>query len=112
MTTPPRTRENGTAAAILWASAFIVTALLISKAGELRPNAAYAGTAAASGDMSIVTASKGVGPENRPHELLYVADNRSEMLFIYEVEPSGTTTRVLLRGGSPLPSLFRAARGR
>lgn len=99
-------------AAILWASAFIIGAMVITKAADLPPNAAYAGNAASDGDFAVVTAAKGTGPDLRPHELLYVADNRTEMLYIYDIEDSTSGRRVVLVGGGPLPSLFRVARGR
>ena len=104
--------RSSSASVVLWASAFLIAALVIIKAGELPQNAAFAGNASSDSDFSIVTASKGTGPDLRPHELLYVADNRTEMLFIYDIEDNTAGRRVVLRGGGPLPSLFTVARGR
>lgn len=97
--------------AILTASAFIVGALVILRAGELPINQAYAGAANTGGSFSVVTASTGVGKETRPNELLYVIDNRTEILYVYEVEDA-SQRKVTLRGGGALPALFRAGRGR
>ena len=112
MTRTAHDRRPSTSAAVLWASAFVVAGMVITKAAELPPNAAYAGTAASDGDFSVTTASKGTGPDLRPHELLYVVDNRTEMLFIYDVDDGTGGRRVLLAGGQPLPALFGFARGR
>lgn len=107
----PRTHDSSVVAAILTGSAFVVAALAIMKAGELPINQAYAGSASASGSFSIVTASTGVGKETRPNELLYVIDNRTEILYVYEIDDAAQR-KILIRGGGPLPALFRSGRGR
>lgn len=97
--------------AVLGASAFILAALVVMKAGELPANEAYAGTASTGSGFSMVTASNGFGKDTRPYELLFVVDNRSEMLFVYEIEDAAQR-RVTLKGGQSLPALMRAGRGR
>ncbi|HMN96809.1 MAG TPA: hypothetical protein PKC43_07180 [Phycisphaerales bacterium] len=96
---------------MLAATAFILAALVILQAGRLPVAEAWAGGAAAAGDFSVVTATNGLGKESRPHELLYLVDNRSELLFVYEVEDASRRSLVL-REVTSLPVLFRAGRGR
>lgn len=108
-TTPAR--SSGTPAAILAATAFLLGALVVIKAGDLPANEAYAGTAAGGGGISIATASNGVGKDTRPNEQLYVVDNRSEVLFIYEIEDVANR-RIVPREIVSLPEFFRRGRGR
>lgn len=100
--------------ATLWASAFIIGALLIMQAGRLSPNPAFAGMAASSnGGFSLVTSSDGNGPANAPYDMLYIIDNTSEVLYIYTI-PNATSPKssgLELLGGGSLPNLFRAGRG-
>ena len=102
------------AAAVLWASAFVIAAMLIMQAGRLAPNPAYAGMATStSSGFSLVTSSDGQGPPQSPYELLYVIDSTDEVLYIYTI-PNATnpaSSRLELLGGGHLPTLFRAARG-
>lgn len=106
-----RTTQQPVVGAILTASAIIVGALVIMQAGELPMNAAYAGSANTGSSFSIVTATSGLGKETRPQELLYVVDNRTEVLYVYEIDDV-SQRKVVLRGGGALPSLFRSGRGR
>ncbi len=98
-------------AAVLWASAFVIAALALVTAGRLPENPAYAGVATTGvGGFTMVTASSGYGPNDKPYEILYVVDNQSQMLYIYAVE-NATDRRITLRSGGFLPNLFRAGRG-
>lgn len=101
-------------AAVLWASAFIISALLIMQAGQLAPNPAYAGMATSTdAGFTLVTSSDGQGPTDAPYDLLYIIDNSDEVLYIYTI-PNATHTassRLELLGGGHLPTLFKAARG-
>lgn len=106
-----RTPQQPVVGAVLTASAFIIGALVIMKAGELPMNAAYAGSANTGDGFSIVTATSGLGKETRPQELLYVVDNRTEVLYVYEIDDV-SQRKVVLRGGGFLPNLFRSGRGR
>jgi hypothetical protein len=96
--------------AILATSAIGITGLAIVEAGRLHPSA-QAGTASmGAAGVTAITASSGQGPDNQPYEVLYVIDNRSEMILVYGVETQLERRMVLLGGGS-LPALFRASRG-
>lgn len=96
--------------AILATSAIAITALAIVEAGRLHP-AAEAGMATmGSGGFTLLTAANGQGSDTSRVELLYVLDNRSEMLLVYGIE-NQTERRMVLLGGGSLPALFRAARG-
>ena len=114
--TPARRRNSnrGIAAAALWASAFILAALTILQAGRLPMNAAYGAGAANQGGQgtSVISLNTGLGPDSKPYEALWVLDARGEMLFIYYIENGNAGEKsLLLRHVTPLPELFRAARG-
>ncbi|MEC9373492.1 MAG: hypothetical protein VYC34_06595 [Planctomycetota bacterium] len=75
-------RRVDTGAAALWASAFVILALIVSQAGRLPGvNPAYAGNVSEVGDLTILTADSG---DNE--DILCILDNRSEKLFIYGVQ--------------------------
>ena len=98
---------------VLWAVAFVITALVIMQAGRLAPNPAYAGMATTTTDgFSLVTSSSGLGPKDAPYDLLYVIDNRQELLYIYNIPNASNASgsRLELLGGGFLPTLFNAAR--
>jgi hypothetical protein len=100
-----------TAPAILWASAFILAALVIVTAGRLPENAAYGLMATTGlGGYSLVTAPGGLGTPDRPFELLYVIDNQTQTFYVYAIE-NANDRRITLRHGARLPDLFRAGRG-
>ena len=103
-----RTRIDGSASA-LWASAFLLTGLVIVTAGRLPVNPAYAGTAAASNDYTLLTVDSGRGEDAAPYELLYVIDSRAETLLIYEIEDA-RRNKIMYRDGGSLASLFAQAR--
>ncbi|MHC4416475.1 MAG: hypothetical protein ACYS0G_14475 [Planctomycetota bacterium] len=96
-------------AAALWASAFVIAALTIVQAGRLPGPAAHGEVAASRADYALLTASSGRGGEVDPDELLYVIDNRDQVLMVYEIE-NAQRRQVLLRDGGPLENLFRRAR--
>lgn len=95
-------------AATLWASAFVIAALVVLQAGRLPGNPAYAGTASVGPNYVLLTADNGRGGDTQPDEVLYIIDNRTESLMIYELEGA----RIMLRDGLSLPATFRAAGGR
>ncbi|MFO0827754.1 MAG: hypothetical protein U0572_06340 [Phycisphaerales bacterium] len=95
------------APAILWASAFIIAALVIVTAGRLPENAAYGNMATTgTGGYSLVTAVGG----NGPFELLYVIDNTTQTFYVYSID-NANDRRIVYRHGARLPDLFRAGRG-
>lgn len=93
---------------VLGASAFVLAALTIIQAG--RPAAFAESANAGQFGYSVATVRSGLGPDVRPYELVYVADSRGEMLFIYYIE-NATGQRMQLRQALSLPALFRQARG-
>jgi hypothetical protein len=108
-----RAQQLNMPAALLWVSAFLLTALTIIQAARMPLNSAFAAAANQGGQgMSVVTQSTGLGPAERPYEALWVLDGRGEMLFIYYVENANAGEKaLLLRQAIPVPELFRIARG-
>jgi len=102
-------RRINTAAAVLWASAFVLAALVITQAGRLPINPAYAEMGVENGDFTLVTSNSGRGENAAPYELLYVLDSRDEVLLVYEIEDAHQR-QIVLRGGADLPVWFRNAR--
>lgn len=83
-----RTTQNNekprldTGAAALWASAFVIGAMIVSQASRLGAgNPAYAGNVSEVGDLTVLTAAAG---DNE--DVLAVLDRRDEILYIYGVE--------------------------
>lgn len=116
--TTPTTTDSTPAAqpipqAILWASAFLLAATVIMKAGSLPEHPAWADMASGAGGAgyTLVTADGGLGGDTNPDEILYVLDGRGEMLFAYEVSDA-KDRRVTLLGSNSLPGLFNLARPR
>ncbi len=102
------------ASPVLWASAFVIAAMAIMQAGRFAPNPAYAGMAVSTDEgFSMVASSSGRGPADRPYDLVYIIDSSEESLYIYWIENANTpaTSRLQLRGGAFLPTLFTAGRG-
>ncbi|MCA9310314.1 MAG: hypothetical protein KDA21_03860 [Phycisphaerales bacterium] len=77
--TGERRTLNGAAAA-LWASAFVIMALIIIQAGQVGtgPNAAWAETISDVGDYEIMTV-----PVGNLEEVLVVLDSRDETIYTY-----------------------------
>ena len=105
-----RTLHFDTAGATLWASAFIVAALLIMQAGRLASNPAYAEMTTTRGDFTLMTTDSGRGGDQNPWELLFVINSRDQALLVYEVE-SVRNRQIVLRDGGSLVNLFRRGRG-
>ena len=99
---------NGSAA-VLWASAFIIAALVIIQAGELPGQSAYAEMASSRGDYSVITTNSGRGGDADPDELVYVIDNRDQVLLVYEVEDA-KRGGITFRHGWNLHTVFNQAR--
>jgi hypothetical protein len=103
--------SSSIASALLLATAFLITAMVILQAGRLPQHHAYADDAVAGvGGYTLITASSGFGKDTRPYEFCYIIDSHDETLFIYEV-PQANDKRIVLRGGTYLPGLFVKARG-
>ncbi|MFG0328872.1 MAG: hypothetical protein ACF8PN_03130 [Phycisphaerales bacterium] len=74
-----KTRTNRNALIPLWASAFVIAALIIMQAGRVAPmNEAQADMVAVGSDYSVMTTLGG------NQEVVYVLDNREGRLFVYE----------------------------
>lgn len=97
--------DSPIARAILFASAMLIAAMVLMRAGDLPVNPAYANTVATSDGITILTGSTGRGGSTDPHMLLYVIDNRTETLLVYEIEDA-RQREILLRNATPLPGLF------
>ena len=104
-----RPAQIDTSAAVLWASAFVIAALTILQAGRFAGPAAHAEMSSSSGDYTLVTTDSGRGGDVDPDELLYVIDNRDQVLMVYEIEDA-RRRQVFLRDGGSLDNLFRRAR--
>lgn len=87
--------HSGTA---LWASAFVILALILVRADR---GVAYAEMAVVGSGYSALTTDGG------SDEPLMVIDQRRELLLVYQVE---NQNRVLLRQKVELPKLFGDAR--
>lgn len=100
-------------AAPLWASAFVLAAMLVVSAGRMGAPAGADGPAAvAAGGMQVLTLTNGDGPDTQPTESVYVLDNHSETLFVYTIENATDKRGLILRTAEPLPAIFRNARPR
>ena len=95
-----------TGAAILWGSAFLLAGMVIIQAGRMGGNAAHAEMTGSDGDYTLLTTAAGGSGTN---EVLYVIDNREQVLLVYEIE-NAQTGQMFLRDGGSLVSLFRTAR--
>ena len=84
------------AVATLWASAFVLAALVIVQAGRFAGPAAYAEMSSNAGGYTLVTARSGKGERDDPFEILYVLDDRSDTLLVYEIE-NAQNKRITLR---------------
>lgn len=97
------------AAAVLWASAFIIGAIILVQAGRLPVNAAHAEIVADRGSYTLMTARSGRGSETEPYEVLYVIDSREQVLLVYEVEDA-RKRQIIFREGYNLDDQFQRAR--
>lgn len=97
------------APAILWASAFVLAALVIMQAGRLPMNAAHADMTAERGSYTLLTSGTGRGKDVDPYELLYVIDSREQIMLIYEVEDA-RKKQIILRETYDLNQQFQRAR--
>ncbi|MHC4976489.1 MAG: hypothetical protein ACYTF7_07765 [Planctomycetota bacterium] len=67
---------------VLWASACVILAMIITQAARVSPeSAAHAGLVAQSGDLSVLTAESGA-----EHEIVLLLDRFEGTLLVYTVE--------------------------
>ncbi len=104
------TTQISPAAATLWASAFIIAALVILQLGKLPVNPAHASNVLAErGNYTLLTTDGGDGDGQRRYEMLYILDSREQVLLVYEIEDAQRGI-MRLRDGGNVNNLFRAAR--
>lgn len=96
---------------VLWASAFIIGALVLLQASRLPMNPAYGEMGASSEGFTVLTVDSGRGTREDPMEMIYVIDSRSEIMMIYEIEDA-RRNEFILRMGIDLAKLFHTARQR
>lgn len=105
-----RKSRINSAAAVLWASAFVLAALVIVQAGRLPGNPAYGDQSVAADSYTLLTTASGTGRGNDPpDELLYVLDSRAQILLVYQI-PDTRQKNINLIGGAALPVWFQNAR--
>lgn len=91
-------------AAVLWASAFVLLALIVVEAGKRNSGArAMAGDAANVGDLAVLTAASGT-----EEDILCILDQRNETLSVFGVEQGRS---VQLLQVQDLRQAFEQARG-
>lgn len=99
-----RTGRLDHSAAALWASAFVIGAMLTVQASRLgAPEAAYAGNIAEAGQIRLLTGDGGGG-----EEFLAVLDITRETISIYGVQNQKS---IELHQVAKLPELFEQAKG-
>lgn len=67
------------AAAALWASAFVVMALIIVQAGTVSPASAQADMVSKAGEYTVLSTNAG------SEDIIIVLDNRAEELMAYKI---------------------------
>lgn len=89
-------------AAALWASAFVILAMILVQAGQRGGTPAYAGNEAEVGTLRILTADAGSG-----EDVLIVLNQTDEVMSVYSVEGQRS---VELYQTVPLAELFAGVR--
>jgi len=94
--------------AALWASAFVIAALVVLQAGNLPGNPAYADGVSNGPNYTLLTvdSARGGGDEG-PDQVIVVIDNRNATLMAYL--PDARTGNITLLDGGSLDTLFRNA---
>lgn len=88
---------------VLWASAFIVAALVFVMAGRHTQNA-YAGDASTANGFTLITT-----PNDQGSDLLYLIDQETSMLIVYNLKNPQLNSEMELVAAWYLPSMFNAA---
>jgi hypothetical protein len=89
--------------AALWASAFVLIALIVIQAGRLGPSEARADLVASGGELTALTV------ESTSDDVLLVVDNRTDALMAYKIINQRELEH---RKTYNLPRLFADARNR
>ncbi len=104
-----RSQKINSSSAVLWASAFVIAAMTLVQVGQLPGQTAYGEMTATRADYTVMTTNSGRGGDEDPDELLYVIDNRDQVLLVYEIEDA-RRGNVILRDGWSLTNVFARAR--
>ncbi len=96
-------QENTDGNTLLWASAFIVAALVFVMAGRHTQNA-YADNASTANGFTLLTTPSGQGSD-----LLYVVDQETSMLIVYNLKNPQLNSEMELIAAWYLPSMFNTA---
>lgn len=102
-------RPITTGAAVLWATALLLGALVIIQAGRLEQRAFADQANSGSLGYSVCSATTGQGTPAEPIEAVYVVDSRDEVLLVYAIERY-QDFKVQLRHTENLSGLFANAR--
>jgi len=87
----------------LWASAFIIAALIFVTAGR-HTQKAHADSASSSSGFTLLTTPNGQGSD-----FLYLIDDETSMLMVYNVNNPQIDTELYLSAAWYLPSMFAKA---
>jgi hypothetical protein len=109
MNTHNTASQFNASAAVLWASAFIIAALVVVQAGRLPGNLAHGDMVADRSSYTLMTADSGRGGDVEPDEILLIIDSREQILLVYEVEDA-RKRNIFLRDSYSLDNLFMRAR--
>lgn len=85
----------------LWASAFVLAAVLVVQAGRNADNQVNAEMVSSNGSYVTMTT------QGQNGELLYVIDNLNEKLMVYDVEQQ---RNLIMQNSVSLPEVFRTMR--
>ncbi len=88
---------------VLWASAFIVAAIIFTTAGRHAQEANAASASTASGFTLLTT------PNGQGSDFLYLIDDETSMLMVYSVRNPQFNTELELSAAWYLPEMFAKA---
>ncbi len=88
----------------LWASAFVLMALILFAASKHTPKANADASISSNGFTMVTT------PSGRGTDLLYVVDNLNEVLMIYYLPDPRQKTEIEAVAAWKLPNLFSSVR--
>lgn len=110
MTSTQATRKIDPGRAVLWASAFVIGAMVVLQAGRLPGNPAYASAVSNGRGYTLLTSDSGRGEDAAPDEVIIVIDNAAQVIMVYEADIRAGA--LIARDGGSLPFLFVKALNR
>ncbi|MBC8522348.1 hypothetical protein H8D29_00300 [PVC group bacterium] len=96
----------------LWASAVIVAALILMQTGRLRPGVAVADSVSSGEGFTLLTTSSGQGTSENPTDVLFVIDNHSAVIMVYEITNASDRKGFTPLAAESIPSIFNGLRRR